>query len=71
MGTFTNSEDPDEMPLQYLYNIFLKNITCYNGLSQVYVSNQKEECISIRRRQSEMQALIKPYNLPQKLQVLV
>ena len=69
-GTFTKSEDPDEMlhnaafhqglhcllrykNLHTKHTIFVINydspLDMYNGLSQVCLSNEKEESISIER----------------------
>ena len=65
MGTYTNSEDPDEMPHNVAFHCYVKKIfrqkyniyenynlsplDMYNGLSQVILSNQREESISIQR----------------------
>ena len=55
MGTFTNSEDPDEMPhktdkkkryirtkTQFLFKLYPDTLDMYNGIPQFIVSNQKE-----------------------------
>ena len=62
MGTFTNNEDPDEMPLKaakkkedifrqkhnFFLNYTLTFLDMYNGISQVYCIKPEGESISLQ-----------------------
>ena len=58
MGALANSEDADEMPHNALFakikSIFignhnLRSLNIYNGCSQMYCINQREESIGTQR----------------------